>query len=249
MLLKRKQVPLAVERKNAHDPELLMQHFRRFKAVCKEYGIVRCDLYNMDETGFRTGMGAAHWVVTMEKNKKKRLVLTDPNNCDYITSIECISVGDDGFSIPAFLIIAGAWIMEKWALENSLDDNTVLAATPLGYSDDELAMDWLKHFNQHMKKRQHDAYRILVIDGYGSHMTLEFLNYATEHNIILFCFPLHSTHLLQPLDIDVFQPFKHWHTEVVDEAMRYGQTEFTKLNFFHLFPRMHQQTFTPRTIS
>ena len=50
---------------------------------------------------------------------------------------------------------------------------------------------------------------MLVINGYGSHMTCEFLNYATEHKICLFTFPAHLTHIMQPLDVEVFQPYKH----------------------------------------
>lgn len=79
---------------------------------------------------------------------------------------------------------------------------------------------------------------MLVMNGHGSHMTVEFLEYATEHNILLFTFPAHSMHLTQPLDVGVFQLYKHWHTNGVDHAMQCDETSFTKLDFFCLLPVM-----------
>ena len=89
---------------------------------------------------------------------------------------------------------------------------------------------------------------MLVMNGHSSHMTCEFLNYTTEHKICLFTFPVHSTHITQPLNVKVFQPYKHWHAESVDQVMHSGATEFNKLDFFHLFPQMKAKTMTPATI-
>ena len=82
---------------------------------------------------------------------------------------------------------------------------------------------------------------MIVINEHDNHMTLQFLNYVTKHNILLFTFSSHSTHLTQSLNIEVFQLFKHSHTEEVDRAMRVDEVKFTKLNFFHLFSTMHAQ--------
>ena len=40
-------------------------------------------------------------------------------------------------------------------------------------------------------------------------MSLDFLHYAKDHNIIVLGYPPHCTHLLQGLDVVVFSPFKH----------------------------------------
>ena len=39
-------------------------------------------------------------------------------------------------------------------------------------------------------------------------MTLDLIDLARENNIILFCLPPHTTHLLQPLDVSVFKSLK-----------------------------------------
>jgi len=110
-LLKRKQNPLAVERKLTQDVETMERHFTRFLDAYKELGIKKQDLYNMDETGFRIGCDRAHIVITLEASK--RLVLTDADNRDYITSIECVGASNDGYVLLAFLIVASKWILNK----------------------------------------------------------------------------------------------------------------------------------------
>ena len=85
----------------------------------------------MDETGFRIGCGIAHCVVTLDKSKPLQLV--DPDNRDYVTSVECICAA--GWSLPPFIILKGAHILHKWG-KNDLPEDTVLAVSPTGYSND-----------------------------------------------------------------------------------------------------------------
>ena len=56
------------------------------------------------------------------------------------------------------------------------------------------------------------------------------------------------THLLQPLDVGVFQPFKHYHSEAVRESVRFGDFEFSKLDFLACFQKIRDQTFKTSTI-
>lgn len=43
--------------------------------------------------------------------------------------------------------------------------------------------------------------RLLIVDGHYSDVTIEFMEYCEEHQVVPFCLPLHSTHLIQPLDV------------------------------------------------
>ena len=142
-------------------------------------------------TGFRAGCGRAHWVITL--NPDKPLLLTDPDNREYITSVESISGG--GKTIPPMLILCGIYILERWAEENDLDKDILLATSPTGYSNDELALQWLEHFEIHSRKSQEGVWRLLILDGYGSYLTYKFYEYAQKHCIELFRLPPHSTHL------------------------------------------------------
>jgi hypothetical protein len=84
--------PLAAVRKNTHDIEGLERWFRKLQMVREEYRIVDQDIHNMDETGFRIGVGRKHKVIT--RASSKRQYLADPDNRDFITSIEsCRRIG------------------------------------------------------------------------------------------------------------------------------------------------------------
>jgi hypothetical protein len=60
--------------------------------------------------------------------------------------------------------------------------------------------------------------------------------------------PPHSTHLLQPLDVVVFQPLKHYHTEAVEGATRTGCSDFNKLEFLSAIASIRRQAFKRTTI-
>ena len=64
------------------------------------------------------------------------------------------------------------------------------------------------------------------MDGYESHLSVQFVRYCEMEKIILLRLPPHLTHFLQPLDVVIFQQWKHWHTEAIDHAVRHGVGDF-----------------------
>ena len=124
---------------------------------------------------------------------------------------------------------------------NDLDGETLIGTSETGYSNDDLAMDWLRYFIEHTRTKRRGAWLLLVIDGFGSHLTIPFLKLATENQIVLFHLPAHSTHLTQPLDIGVFQLYKYYHAEAIDHAIRMG-TELGKLEFLAAFQEFRNKT-------
>ena len=88
----------------------------------------------------------------------------------------------------------------------------------------------------------------MLIDRHTSYRTREFIIYCDERKIIPFCLPPHSTHLLQPLDMVVFQPLKHYHAEAIDQATRTGCSDFNKVGFLSAIGFIREQAFKPTTI-
>ena len=225
-LFKAKRKPLAADRKNAHDPEVLQTHFDEYKEVVIKYDITKEDTWNFDETGYRMGIARFDWVVTVDPNR--RIYSKDPDNRESLTGIECISGG--GKDIPPMLIMTGVQILAPH-FNNDLADDMLVTTSETGYSNDWISLRWLEHFDRFSQKHQQGAWRLLVMDGYGSHRTREFLSYCEDHKIIPFGLPSHTTHLLQPLDVSVFQPLKHWHSEAVNRAVQTGDEIFSKFEF------------------
>lgn len=52
-----------------------------------------------------------------------------------------------------------------------------------------------------------------------SHKTLEAIEAARRHGVILLCFPPHCTHKMQPLDVTFFGPLKRFYKEEADKWM------------------------------
>jgi len=61
-------------------------------------------------------------------------------------------------------------------------------------------------FDRSTKLKAGRSYRLLILDGHGSHVTMDFIEYCDNHRILLCIFAPHSTHTLQPLDVVMFKP-------------------------------------------
>ena len=91
-------------------------------------------------------------------------------------------------------------------------------------------------------------YRLLILDGHGSHLTPKFDQICEENNIIPVCMPPHSSHLLQPLDIGCFAVLKRSYGQLVETKMRLGINHINKLDFLEAYPLARIEAFRPDTI-
>jgi hypothetical protein len=100
---------------------------------------------------------------------------------------------------------------------DDLPSNWRINISDNGWTTDQIGLEWLKtHFISNINSRTRGKYRMLILDGYGSHLTAEFDHICTENNIILVCMPLYSLHLLQPLDVGCFAVLKRYYGQHVE---------------------------------
>ena len=64
----KKRKSLSILRKLTHNKEDIQAHFKRFRETKMKYGILKEDIYNMNETGFRIDVGRVHKVIIRKKN-------------------------------------------------------------------------------------------------------------------------------------------------------------------------------------
>lgn len=219
------------------------QHFRDFRYALTEFGIVQDDIYNMDETGFRIGCLNGRIVLTHANTKA--VYLADPDVRDWVTTIETISAG--GRAIPAMIILAGSVMLEKH-FDNDLDNDTLFGITSTGYSNNLMGMEYIQHFNRMIEHSCQGKYRMLMFDGHGSYISDNFSWFCWQKNIVPYRLPAHTTHLLQPLDVGIFQPLKHWHQVALQESIQYGDLEYSRADFLAAYQTMRQRTFKSYTI-
>ena len=197
----------------------------------------------MDEIGFRIGIGGDAWIMTLDPTRTP--YIPSKTERDSITCVEAVNA--EGDQIPPMVILPGNRMYESW-VTNDLEDGVLLAINENAYMNDVLALSWLKHFDGMTAKRQKGTYRMLLLDNHTTHTTKQFVDYCDRRCIIPFALPPHSTHLLQPLDLVVFGPYKHWHRQAVDAATRKGCVKFDKVEFLAALQSMRNQTFKKHTV-
>ena len=108
-------------------------------------------------------------------------------------------------------------------------------------------MLWLKHFDGYTKKKANGQAHLLIVDSHNSHYSFEFLDYAHTQRIHVLCYPAHTTHIYQGLDVVKFSVLKrHW----VEEKTRWEENggEVTKETFLKIYGKVHIRMLTPELI-
>jgi hypothetical protein len=88
------------------------------------------------------------------------------------------------------------------------------------------------------------------MDGYGSHVTIEFITFCVERRILVLIFPPHSTQTLQPLDVACFSPLAQAYTKALGIRLQKQQNivGFKKRNFFSIFWEAWKSSFTKELV-
>jgi hypothetical protein len=220
------------QRAKCEDPELIRAWFQRVQRTRAEYGILNDDTYNFDETGFQMGVIATAKVVTgTDRAGKPRT--TQPGNRKWVTVIKAICTR--GFAIPALVIFEAVMHQAAWYEDGIIPPDWAIGVSENGWTTNEIGLWWLQHFDRYTKGRTVGRYRLLILDGHGSHVSPEFDQYCIEHSIIVLCMPAHSSHLLQPLDVGCFSVLKRSYGRLVEQKMSLGVNHIDKQEFLPLY--------------
>ncbi|KAF7574149.1 hypothetical protein PtrM4_057720 [Pyrenophora tritici-repentis] len=233
------------QRALCENPALIRSWFELIEKTKAELGICDEDIYNFDEAGFIMGKITTQLVITGAERRGRPKTL-QPGNREWVTLIAAISAA--GWSVPPFLIFAGQYHLSAWYEEAEIPRDWAIAVSDNGWTNNELGVEWLKHFNAHTQARTIGARRLLIIDGHKSHQSLAFQELCKENNIYTLCMPPHSSHLLQPLNIGCFSPLKRAYSREVESLMRNHINHITKLEFLPAFKIAFDQAFTPANI-
>lgn len=126
-------------------------------------------------------------MVVTRTDRRGRGKTVQPGNREWATAIACIS--GDGFDVPPFLLVKGAYHLANWYSEGGLPDSWAIKPTSNGWTNNETGLDWIKHFDKHTRTRTKGRHRMLVLDGHGSHQSVGFEAYCKDHSIVPICLP------------------------------------------------------------
>jgi hypothetical protein len=224
--------PYDYQRALCEDPDAIGAWFRLVQNMQAKYGIDEADFYNFDETGFAMGMISSSLVVT-HAERQARAKKVQPGNREWATVIQGVSA--DGWCMPPFILLQGAFHLASWYSETDLPGDWVIKTTENGWTDNETGLEWVRHFDKYTATRRKGVYRMLVLDGHESHYSVDFELFCKDKNIIPVYMPPHSSHLLQPLDVGCFAPLKRAYGRQIEDLTKASVNHITKLEFLVAF--------------
>ena len=86
--------------------------------------------------------------------------------------------------------------------------------------------------------------RLLIYDGYNSYILTEFIHYCINNILILLLIP-HSFHLIQPLNIGIFEPLKYIISFQLDPIFRTGVYCLHKVKWMKSYIKARKIDITP----
>ena len=89
---------------------------------------------------------------------------------------------------------------------------------------------------------------MLICDGFGTHETLEILEFCFENNIIMCRIPSHTSHKLQPCGVAVFGLLKAAYRDQIERLERGGVNTIDKGHFTYLYSPVRKRAFTKKNI-
>jgi hypothetical protein len=137
--------------------------------------------------------------------------------------------------------------MESWYRERVAKQELILLSES-GFTSNELGCRFLQHFIQHTSAGPSRPYKLLLMDNHGSHLTPEFIQLARANNVVPFSFPAHLTHCMQPLDVGIFQVYKHWHNKAIQCALETLDFDYTISSFLRDLSEIRSKTFTKEIV-
>tara|TARA_R110002003_G_scaffold410_1_gene19556 strand:+ start:3648 stop:5516 length:1869 start_codon:yes stop_codon:yes gene_type:complete len=230
-------------------------YFELLKRKIEQYNIDSRHIYNMDEKGFLIGISSKVKRVfsrsAFEQGKLKHIV--QDGNREWITTIACICA--DGSALTPTLIYQaqhGA-VQDTWLQDFDASQHKAFFTSSLsGWTNNDIGLAWLKQvFDRETKSKARSTWRLLILDGHGSHVTMDFIQYCDANKILLMVYPPHSTHTLQPLDVVMFAPlaasYKAELLAFLEGAQ--GLTGITKRDFYRLFNAAWTSSFNNKLIA
>jgi hypothetical protein len=232
-------------RSDASDLEIFKYWFELYKFTVDKYGIAEPDRYNMDEKGFAMGIIGSKKIIVRRSDCNNYRI--HPGSREWVSFIEAVSM--NGFKFPAYVIFLGQKIQTVWGKAFN-DKNAHIRVSDKGWTINEISIHWLVHaFHKYsLPRTTAGGYRLLILDGLGSHVTFEFTEFCWKEKIVPLCLPLYVTHYFQPLDVGIFRPLAQTYKYLLYEYCKYGAVQISKEDFLRMVETAREMAMTFTTI-
>ena len=193
---------LAKQGAQASNPDTIKNYYKELNDILVKYDLHHSPerIYNIDEKYVCTEHKAPS--VVCSRNLKTPQAITSPRLGS--TVIGCGNAL--GNHIPPYFCFRGNRMSQEY-LEGTIpgSDGTV---TGSGWSNTIVFENYIKNHLLKYVQVSPTSPLLILYDGHKSHINPSLISWAKQKNIVLFVFPPHLSHVLQPLDVGCFGPFQ-----------------------------------------
>ena len=157
-------------------------------------------IFNVDETG--VSIVHKQGKVLAQLGQRHVYSITSAEKGKTHTVLSCVSAS--GQVLPPMIIYPRKQRVPDH-LKSDCVPNTLFASSENGWINSDLYLEWFQFFLNNIPSTRPV---ILIQDGHASHISIALIELAQKNNVHLLCLPSHTTHILQPLDVEVFKSFK-----------------------------------------
>lgn len=214
-------------------------YFTNLKALFQRHQFSSSRIFNMDESGLSTVPNKTPKIVSI-KGQKVVGKISSAERGQTITIVCCMSAA--GWYVPPAIIFPRK--RRKAELIDGAPPGSILFTSDSGYINTDLFLEWLTHFQTHVKSSETDP-TLLILDNHSSHTSLQAILFAREHHIHILSLPPHSSHKTQPLDRCFFKPLKDFYSQACENWLlnNPGRT-ITQYQVASLFSESYQRAAT-----
>jgi hypothetical protein len=153
----------------------------------------------MDEKDFLVGITTRSTrVFSRQPYERKEITKAlQEGSGERITLLACICA--DGTKMaPAIIYQCKGGLRCGWVEDVEVQKHEVFVATSSsGWTNNKLGLAWLEQvFERSTGKKPRSSYRLLILNGHRSHLTMDFIEYCDQNKILIVIFRPHSTHSL-----------------------------------------------------
>lgn len=216
--------------------------FDKLKSLYDRENFTPSNIWNLDETG-----------CTTVQKPQKVLASTGAKQIGSMVSGErgqlvtlCCAINALGNSVPPMFIFPRVHYKDHFI--NGSPPGSIGAAHQSGWMTKENFLKYLEHFVCHTKCSP-ESKVLLLLDNHESHLSIQAIEYARDHGIVMLSFPPHCSHKLQPLDRTVYGPFKKFFNSAADSFLIEQKRPMTIYDIPSLVGKALPRAMTPGNIT
>ncbi|XP_052227458.1 uncharacterized protein LOC127842149 [Dreissena polymorpha] len=235
---------LDTNRVKSTTPEALEQYFKNLEISLQKRNLLDKPhlIYNIDETGIQPKHRPPNVIAPVGS---KPQAITSPRSTT-TTVIACANAS--GNSLPLYFVFKGKRYNPELMKGTSPGARGVMSDS--GWSHGDVFLEYLKtHFLEHVPALGPQQSVLVIYDGHASHVNQELIDWASKNRVVLFVLPPHTSHVLQPLDVGIFGPFKsYYYSECASFMNAHMGQKITRFDMAKLACKAYLKAMTPLNI-